>query len=83
MSFESKADENRRVKAEIEVMVCLLKSLFIKITRSNVYSNCFMQRNELIWLLETEIPRLAAVVDDLMKVNSAKCILHVIEQFFS
>ena len=30
-----------------------------------------MQKNELSWLLETEIPRLATVVDDLMKVNSS------------
>ena len=69
MSYEYKIDEDRRVEAEIEVMVRLLNSLMSRSTLIIVYSNYFVQKNELTWLLETEIPRLATIVDDLMKVN--------------
>lgn len=64
MSFNSEAHEDKRVKAEIEVMVCLNS------TRDDIvlYSIYSVQRKELAWLMETEIPRLATIVDDLMKV---------------
>jgi len=64
MSFSSKTHEDERVKAETEVMVCLNS------TRDDMvlYSIYSVQRKELTWLMETEIPRLATIVDDLMKV---------------
>lgn len=68
MSFGNKSDEDRRVEAELEVMVRLNRKTRTHVRIRCLYSNYFVQRNELDWLLETEIPRLANIVDDLMKV---------------
>ena len=73
MNFNSETPEDERIKAEIEVMVCLNS------TRDDMvlYSIYSVQKKELAWLMETEIPRLAAIFDDLMKVSNLYIDKHI------